>query len=69
MDFDKAAHVATCDLNEIRGKLGNEAADKALAIISILQIGAKPSVAESKAILAAAEMALDRMSTFATVTD
>jgi hypothetical protein len=49
---------------EVRERLGDEGADKANAIIAILQIGDQRSVAYSKAILAAAEMALERRSTF-----
>lgn len=44
---------------EVRDRLGDEGADKANAIIAILQIGNQRSVAYSKAILAAAEMALE----------
>lgn len=44
---------------EVRERLGDEGADKANAIIAILQIGDQRSVAYSKAILAAAEMALE----------
>lgn len=48
-------------LSDIRTKLGDEGAEKANAILAILQIGEKRSVAYSKAILAAAEMALEKM--------
>lgn len=51
-------------LNKAREKLGDEGADKANAIIAILQIGENRSVAYSKAILAATEMALEQMSCF-----
>lgn len=62
-DRIEAAHPGA--LKNFRAEMGDEAADKVNAILAILRIGDRRSVAYSKAILAAAEMALDRMSCFA----
>ena len=48
------------NLKDIREELGEDSADKAEAILSILAIG-KTSIAEARAILAATEMALDKL--------
>jgi len=60
--FRELADELNAPLSEVRSKLGNEGADKVNAIIAILQIGEKRSVAYSKAILAAAEMAIEQAS-------
>lgn len=63
--FKALSNKATKSLADVREQLGDEGADKTNAIIAILQIGGDRSVSYSKAILAAAEMALERMSCFA----
>ena len=60
--FKDIADELNSPLSEIRRRLGDEGADKANAILAILQIGKNRSVAYSKAILAATEMALERAS-------
>lgn len=68
MNFKSSMQNLTTDLAEIRAKLGDDGANKVYAIVSILEIG-KTSVAYSKAILAAAEMAFERMTVMETVAD
>lgn len=64
-NYDSALHAVLFDRQSVKIHLGADAAIKVNAILDILAIGDHPSVAYSKAILAAAELALERCSTFA----
>lgn len=59
-NFKNASTTLSADLSEIRQQLGDDGASKVTAILTILEIG-ETSVAYAKATLAAAEMAIDRM--------
>ena len=60
------AHVdrAILSLPDVGTKLGDDGINKATAIYYLLKIGDKPSVAYSKAILAAVDLLIERASTF-----